>query len=63
MFRILHFSTPMGSKETIVITQDMDVDADDFCPPGQTLDHDLHCETTMGGDVDGLPLDWELYRR
>jgi len=60
MFRILHFSTPMGSRENVVITQDMDVDANDFCPPNMTLDSDLKCEVLSGGVIDGLPCDYDL---
>jgi hypothetical protein len=62
MFRILHFSDITGSRETVVITLDMDVDASEFCPYGQTLDRDLKCDVISGGNIDGLPLDYELHR-
>jgi len=62
MFRLLHFSTPMGSKETVIITTDFDAPASDFCPSGMTLDNDLKCDVISGGSIATLPLEDELKR-
>ena len=59
MFRLLHFSNNSGSDEVVIITTDLDADADDYAPAGLTLDNDIKCEALVG-DIYGLPCEYEL---
>ena len=60
MFRIIYSSNDSGSKECVILTIDMEADADDFVPPGTTLSEDVRIDADIPY---GLPLEYELWKR
>lgn len=64
MFRIIHSSSNTGDRECVMLTTDLDADANDFIPPGLTLSQDVTVESSDGSGIPyGLPFEYELHRK
>lgn len=58
-FRMINFSTESGSREKMIITEELDAPAGDFCPPGFTVDSDITYNQNL---PIGFPLGYEWDR-
>jgi hypothetical protein len=58
--RVLHFSTPQGSVEYVIFTQDLEGDAENYKRQGFELIGDNVLDVEMPA---GFPLDYELKRK
>lgn len=57
--RLIISSTENGDQETVFFTEDFNSPAEEFIPPGQTVDFDQSISAEL---PDYFPMDYELKR-